>query len=421
MNPSIHTMQIRGRLDAHQSTTVEKDIEEAVHAGRHHIRVSLKEVAFLSSAGIRVLLKYYQQLTKLGGSFAVVDPSPPVEEVLRLSGLDRLVAPADGGAGTLVTRAGTRDPATARTFEGMSGQVTAMQAAAPLQGRMFGTPALLDGGGFAGANAAKVRFPDDTFGFGLGAMGSGFDDCRDRFGEFLAVAGTLACLPADRPKSPDYLLAREALVPEVLTLYSLVCQGSFAARVRFDSQTADGRGTRLSSIVNAAFDLCGSDAVAWVLLAESTGLVGASLRWSPVGPGPDGGAWRGFPGVRDRLMFTPEAEFDRHLALVAGVAVARPRPDLAPFVRPLVKGRDFPAGHSHAAVFHYRALPRVEIDLKTFLPSLYEDEKLVTVMHLLNDHREIAGAGESCFRNGTFWVAPLGPVLPGEGRTGQAE
>ena len=49
-------------------------------------------VVYMSSAGIRVLLRVRKQLQALGGSFAVVNPSAAVRGVLEMVGLQVLFA-----------------------------------------------------------------------------------------------------------------------------------------------------------------------------------------------------------------------------------------------------------------------------------------------------------------------------------------
>ena len=81
-------------------------------------------------------------------------------------------------------------------------------------------------------------------------------------------------------------------------------------------------------------------------------------------------------------------------------------------VRPLGK-EPLPAGHFHTAVFSYRPLKKGEMDLKTTVSTLFESETLQAVLHLLNDDREIAGAGQSEFVRGACWVGPISEVITG--------
>ena len=42
--------------------------------------------------------------------------------------------------------------------------------------------------------------------------------------------------------------------------------------------------------------------------------------------------------------------------------------------------------------------------------TLFESENLESVMHLLNDTREISGAGESEFVRGACWFGPVSEI-----------
>ena len=60
-------LQLKGRLDANWSDRVGAAIETAIRAGQHQIDLDLSQVDYVSSAGIRVLLKYYKQLKAARG------------------------------------------------------------------------------------------------------------------------------------------------------------------------------------------------------------------------------------------------------------------------------------------------------------------------------------------------------------------
>ena len=46
--------------------------------------------------------------------------------------------------------------------------------------------------------------------------------------------------------------------------------------------------------------------------------------------------------------------------------------------------------------------------------SLFEEQALQGLLHLLRDDREFAGIGESEFARGAIWIAPLGEIDAGE-------
>ena len=38
------------------------------------------------------------------------------------------------------------------------------------------------------------------------------------------------------------------------------------------------------------------------------------------------------------------------------------------------------------------------------MASLFEQERILGVLHLINDNRELTGAGESDFKSGVCWI-----------------
>src|SRR5215470_19731007 len=84
-------VRVKGRLDSSWADPLALRLEEAIRGGMHQIILNLSEVTYLSSAGIRVLLKFYKQLQGIQGSFIVSNPSEPVKTVLDLAGLRTLL------------------------------------------------------------------------------------------------------------------------------------------------------------------------------------------------------------------------------------------------------------------------------------------------------------------------------------------
>src|SRR5882724_8739113 len=83
---------LKGRLDANWADHVGSAIETAIRAGQHHIDLDLAQVDYISSAGIRVLVKYFKQLKTAQGTLRVVRAADAVLSVLQLSGIAGLLA-----------------------------------------------------------------------------------------------------------------------------------------------------------------------------------------------------------------------------------------------------------------------------------------------------------------------------------------
>src|ERR1041384_1708354 len=82
-----HELKLDGRLDANWADLVAKAIETAIRAGHHQIDLDFEKVTYISSAGIRILLKYSRQLKAARGWLRVVRPTESVLSVIRFSGL----------------------------------------------------------------------------------------------------------------------------------------------------------------------------------------------------------------------------------------------------------------------------------------------------------------------------------------------
>ena len=396
-----------GRMDGYWSRHLEEAIDELMREGIHSVRVNLSKTEYISSAGIRVLIHALKQLSAVGGSLSVVDPSPTVQKVLDLAGLKKLLcAPAGHEAPAAVPEQVTHYEEEGCTFE-----VHECHPGAQLTCRVAGRPEQLASAAFSQEDAELLHLPSDVFALGLGAFGDSYEACSDRFGEFLAVAGCAAGQPTEETGYADYMISSGDFVPRVMTLYNLCCRGEFAKLLRFESNPSAGP-MRFGRTIAACMAGVGSPAVGIVMVAESAGILGASLKRSPAGE--NGGALFRYPEIRQWLSFSPVRSYCRSVAVIAGVAVQPPAPAaLASLLRPM-NADPCLLGHFHAAAFGYSPLRKGHIELEPVVRRLFETGGLQGVLHLLVDDRPGVGAGESEFTRGACWVGPLGRFLSAE-------
>src|SRR6266404_449233 len=169
-------LQLKGRLDANWADRVGSAIETAIRAGQHQIDLDLAQVDYISSAGIRVLVKYFKQLKTARGALRVVRTTEAVLSVLQLSGI----------AGMLVAAAELPQPAqaSAEAFRwernGVAFQAYDQQSGHVLDCQLQGCPEKFAAGQLSSAESIRMRFDGDCFGVGLGAFGSGPDEARGR-------------------------------------------------------------------------------------------------------------------------------------------------------------------------------------------------------------------------------------------------
>ncbi len=401
-------LQLAGRLDGYWADHLSEALEESVRSGHHHIRLDMREVAYLSSLGIRVLVTFYKKLEGIEGSFLVTNPSDSVKKVLDMVGLSaRLmtgIIPIEEqeAAAEVQSRMLQYEDAAFEVFDLADSQ---------LECTLHGDPDLLNGCRFGEKDCRQVDLPDTVFGLGLGALGQGYRDCRNRFGEFFAVAGAAAYQPTDNSNVPDVQIAQGSLIPHMQVLYGAICSGAPSRLARFESGSEHGA-IGLSTLAGAALEISGASQVGMVCVAESAGLVGATLRHPPV-EGTEPAAPFTHPGIRDWLSFTTERAFPRALVVAVGIA-AKPEADsLRGMLRPLGGGGQT-IGHFHAAAFSYGPLQKGRIQLRQTIMSIFEKEHLQGILHLIGDDREAIGVSESEFIRGACWIGPIAGVTGGQ-------
>jgi anti-anti-sigma factor len=416
-------LAITGRLDSYWADHLDTAIAEVVREGHDRVQLDLSETTYLSSAGVAVLMKHYKRLVRLNGSLQVAKASEAVRMVLDMSRLSAI----------LFEQAATPTaPAAAienRSLEKGSARfdIVELDPSGTLEYRTIGTPASLAAP--AGQRGYDVICTNSMFMLGIGAIGQTFEDCRDRFGDLLAVSGAVVYQPADGSNVPDYLVAERgdgkpdlsSPAPDARMLYGLACEGAFASLARFESN-GSAAAVDLASVAEACLEMCGSPSAGVIIVAEVAGLVGAALRQSPftsahpardarsgqAGNGGGTAASRYFahPHVRERLTFTAERAFARNVSLVAGVVA---RPDAAidkSQLRP-IGGTSSLLGHFHAAAFPFVPLKKGRIELHDTVIALFESERVLGVLHLLHDDRAASGAGANEFVRGACWASPI--------------
>jgi anti-anti-sigma factor len=402
-NGDVLDVKVKGRLDNYWTEHLRRNLEEMVRNGAHTIRLNLSEISFLSSAGVGLLVQCHTQFQGIGGSFLVTNPSERVKRVLELCKLSPiLLAEANPAAPTVHKAEVRRLSSPVGSFE-----VTEWSSGKTMACQRVGDPSLLTGCRFTEHDCRMLAFPPTVFGLGLGAFGEGFDDTQARFGEFLAVGGAAAYLPTDGTNAPDFMVASGELIPELNVLYGLSCEAGFTHLMRFETSSAESP-ISLAEVVRTALEVVGAPTIGLVMLAESSGLVGAALRRSPAAAATSKHAPFQYPEIRSWLSFSAERLYSRSLALVSGVAAGSECPSLDAFLRPL--SNSGPIGHFHAAAFSYRPLKKGSLDLTTTVQALFATETLQGVLHLLTDDRAAAGAHQSEFVRGACWIGAVAEI-----------
>lgn len=390
-----------GRLDANRAGHLNDYIDRLVREGQYHIALDLNGIEYLSSAGIRSLINQHKNLKTVNGYFYIKTMSENVRQVLNMVGLETMLSEAP------VKKAPAQSDEKAEGVhqaDGFTFQVTPLSAESSSEIGLYGNPDLIKDSAFEAANARLVKSENNKFAIGLGAIGDSFDECKNRFGEYMMLGKNIAYLPADGSKKPDYMVSSGQLVASLSELYGLHFEGNFSHIIRFDYLSVNST-IGLSQLVDNIAKITALHDFALVMVAENGGLIGTSLNASPV----EGRKLFSFPEIKETVNFTTEPAHAKKLTLSIGYFSAEKNKDNEKFLRPLGPESKF-SGHTHTAVFPYIPLKKRDIDLNETIEFLFETSELTDILHLTNDTREIVGLGESQFVQGFCWIVPVSAI-----------
>jgi anti-anti-sigma factor len=404
-------VRLAGRLDGEGALQIAEALDRLLREGRRSVVLDMGAVTYLSSPGTVVLHRAHQEYASARGELHVISPSREAADALALADLlpKLLLAPPDatehhGGLTDLLPDA-TRDDwqvpaalATRGTYE-----VSTRDPTAELTCRVHGGLDTSVRTWIDSSDYRSFEFPETAFGLGIGALTASREEAAVRLGEIVAAAGAVAHLPTTGAQVPDFDVGLGGRAPKVHLVSGLACEGNFSLLKRFSSP-AESEPIPLSELARVALEGASSETVGVVMVAETTGLVGAWLRRSP-------GVvlfsmYLDVLGIREWLGTTPLPAHPGTTALVAGVVSRRPDPLLARHLRPVAAGTDL-LGHFHAVVFSYRPVPQRTVVLRTLVTRLFAQQRVRGVLHLFGDDRGAAGAGESGFRRGLCWTGPI--------------
>lgn len=93
-------LRVAGEVDIQTSPILQEHLERVLSQGRRSIVVDLRDVTFLDSTGLSVLVAGLKRCQEAGGDMRIERPQPNVLRVLEITGLAnafRLQVPEDGG------------------------------------------------------------------------------------------------------------------------------------------------------------------------------------------------------------------------------------------------------------------------------------------------------------------------------------
>jgi len=93
---STGIVRMKGELDHHTARTVREQVDDFIEsADINRLIFDLKELTFMDSSGIGVLLGRYKEMKKRGGKVCVKNLNPRMDKIFVLSGLYQVIIKLD--------------------------------------------------------------------------------------------------------------------------------------------------------------------------------------------------------------------------------------------------------------------------------------------------------------------------------------
>ena len=400
----IHTQQtdgilvvaLEGELDAYWAEEAERDLWAYLEQGHYRLVLDLDGLTYLSSAGLRVLLRLHQRITSLGGELILAAPQPFVQEVLATSGFDRTF-PVFRAVDQALAAAAPEEAAEEDIWATAEAHTTPVGAFHFLPGEPG--PARLRATGqaddflYSRASLERLTTLDLSelgYALGVGALGELGPIVLDRLGELLSLPGAIYWLPGDGRQVPDFLVTarpqtqnsmpntQHSKLP-VHLLYGLTLQGPYQFYGHFTA-TDQEAGASLNDLAQALLDWAATQeeyvgAVGLVLRADVAGLWGVGLKRSPRTENAPANDQKinHRENIKDWLHFPTEPAYSNHTLLAVGMLKAEERGSTST--------------HLHGAIFHF--VPELGGDrrLEDELAQVVQQGELVSVTHLLPNTR----------------------------------
>jgi anti-anti-sigma factor len=83
-------VSITGRMDALAAPQFDKELETLIAEGETRIIIDFKDLEYISSAGLQIILAAAKKMEEVGGEIILLHLKDAVKEVFEISGFDTL-------------------------------------------------------------------------------------------------------------------------------------------------------------------------------------------------------------------------------------------------------------------------------------------------------------------------------------------
>ena len=364
---NIIFLRLTGRIDGITSPNFEKLITQTILDGERHIVLNFKDVNYMSSIGLRVILKAQKKLKTVGGELILTDLNENLMSLLQISGFQKIFRivknesnlSQDSSANILNTPeeiALSSEPGTLMTI---------------------GNPEKLFSAAYSQNDVKMINSNEIEYGLGLAALGSNFEEYSSYFGDSVTINHSLFVFPATTHSAVDFMNIKSGKV-DYPFLYGLGFTGKFNKIKRLNRSEDD---LAFSDFLDKTKAMSDSNVIGVVFIAENRSLWSMNLKKLPLKENNshiknifaknEFHKWVNFPleGIKEN-----------YLVLGIGIIIkdkTKINPELQKF---LPKNKDF---HFHCALLKNKILNKNPESFPKQIEELSQNSEPIKIQHLL--------------------------------------
>jgi anti-anti-sigma factor len=239
---AVPVLTLNGRFDGYGASVFDQTVESLAHEGTSWV-LDLSSVDYISSMGLRSLLRAEKRLRVQHGGVVLVGLMPPVRQVLEMAGLlghFRAAESIEGAVSLVRTGSVAPDRALRRMRQNRSCTFWPLSGRSVLE--VWGSLGPVETDPQGTAILQTFTLEDLGFAFGVAGFGATRAQASEAAGPFLSTPSFAGVLPADAHGIADFLLAEKPADASLHVASALGLDGSpaFALQVACASSFAPG-------------------------------------------------------------------------------------------------------------------------------------------------------------------------------------
>ena len=284
---TIPSIKLKGKIDGLTGPDIGVKLDELETAGERNIIIDFSGVNFINSSGLNVFITHYKKLKEIGGELCLISLGNPADNVFRISGLLNLFRFFESAVEAVkyITDAKNTDHVESFINAGIKFDVI-KHVGSQCELIITGDTLKLETG-YSEKDMTSINSEDAQYGLGLAALGNGFEDVREIFGESVIINKSFFSYPAVKHSYPDYMLSSHSAelfgnVVKYNFLNGFYFRGEPSVVLKFDST---GEAIDIEALAKTCSKYADSDLFGIVLLGISGGVNGINLKKIPLEKG----------------------------------------------------------------------------------------------------------------------------------------